>query len=117
MYVYGIALNFVTSRKPNCDIQNLTDIAHVDKQVYICYIYILVFRTCVSLATIILSFRPCSYQSDVEGASEHILLLMEQSSKEVVGTTCIPWQRITAVHTACMLKNYGATMPANALTT
>ena len=30
-----------------------------------------------------------SYQSDLEAASEHILQLLEQSTKEVVGTTCI----------------------------
>ena len=40
----------------------------------------------------------CSYDSDVAVASDHLLLLMEGNSKEVLGTTCILSLPETFIH-------------------
>ena len=51
------------------------------------------FRYGVCYVTVLLIIKnalfPCSYKSELDGAGECLVLMMEQSSKEVMGTTCI----------------------------
>lgn len=53
--------------------------------IFVMYLAKFVLYSCVNVLST--SFR--SYKSELDAAGECMILMMEQSSKEVLGTTCI----------------------------